>query len=316
MEDTRSALLASLKTDLDNCNILEDELKQLSEAVLDLINKSEQELSFIAGIKCLDMIQESETYLNEICVNVQCSFLFQENTDIEKYLSKQSGLGKIFQKIVNPDQLITVKGKAEYNVKISRDSFTCFITGICCLASGQVIVADQRNKRVKLLNQQYEVIGHCEVSGTIWDLCHISCNKVAVTLGGQSHGVQLFYVNNAQLVNGGHFQLQHDVVGIAHHKGALYVTSRTALYQYTLTGILVNKLYQYEYANSVWKCALSPTGDKIHVNDYTRHKLLTLTRDGTLIYAFTDPELQLPYGVSCWTNSGLWRIIKNYYTIG
>ncbi|XP_052267358.1 uncharacterized protein LOC127869087 [Dreissena polymorpha] len=86
--------------------------------------------------------------------------------------------------------------------------------------------------------------------------------------------------------------------GIAHHAGNLYVTSRTALYQYTMIGELAKKIYEDTTGNfTVWKCAASPTGDRIYVTNSSYNKLLTLSPDGTLISTFTDPELQYPWGV-------------------
>ncbi|XP_052249986.1 uncharacterized protein LOC127857570 [Dreissena polymorpha] len=105
-------------------------------------------------------------------------------------------------------------------------------------------------------------------------------------------------VSNGQLVNGSKLELPHAAVGIAHHQGALYITSGTALYQYTLTGKLVKMLYESKAGDStVYKCAVSPAGDKIYVTNLAKHQLLTLTTDGTLLSTFKDAELQTPNGV-------------------
>ncbi|KAH3892485.1 hypothetical protein DPMN_016603 [Dreissena polymorpha] len=49
--------------------------------------------------------------------------------------------------------------------------------------------------------------------------------------------------------------------------------------------------------HSVFKCAASPTGDRIYVINSSQKKLLTLSTDGTLISTFTDFALQNPFGV-------------------
>ena len=67
-------------------------------------------------------------------------------------------------------------------------------------------------------------------------------------------GVQFVAVTNGQLVNGRKLQLPHAVAGIAYHRGALYLTSGTALYHYTLTGTLVRKLYEDTIRGSTSKC--------------------------------------------------------------
>ncbi|KAH3720350.1 hypothetical protein DPMN_063247 [Dreissena polymorpha] len=298
LDDIRTKLQTSLKKDVDNCGRLKDELQQLSEAVQGLCDKSNQDIKFIASRKCLDKIQESERYLNENPVKVQSSIIFQANIDIEQYLSQQSSLGRI----VDCMKCVKLKKKQEYNVKISSDRHACSIIGICSLPSGQVIIVDRINKRVKMLDKNYNVSSHCDVSDYPHDICQITSSEVAVTLDGA--GVQFMSVSNRQLINGRQFQLPHAAVGIAHHKGALYITSRTALYHYTLTGTFVKKLYEdIGDGARVYKCALSPAGDRIYVTNNEQNKLLTLATDGTLIYTFTDPELQFPNSV-CVTPDG------------
>ncbi|KAH3692970.1 hypothetical protein DPMN_193307 [Dreissena polymorpha] len=48
---------------------------------------------------------------------------------------------------------------------------------------------------------------------------------------------------------------------------------------------------------AVFRCAVSPTGDKLYIINQHQHKLLTLARDGTLLATLTDPELDTPRGL-------------------
>ncbi|XP_052281166.1 uncharacterized protein DDB_G0279899-like [Dreissena polymorpha] len=95
--DIRTTLQTSLKKDVDNSSRLKDDLQTLSKAVNGLCHKSKKEIEFIANRKCLDKIQEIQSYLKENIVKVQSSLKFQANTDIEQYLSKQSSLGWIVE---------------------------------------------------------------------------------------------------------------------------------------------------------------------------------------------------------------------------
>ncbi|XP_052252512.1 uncharacterized protein LOC127859294 [Dreissena polymorpha] len=297
LDEVRTTLQTSLKKDVDNCNRFKDELQQLGEAVQGLCDKSKKEMELIASRKCLDKIQQSESFLMESPVKVQSSIIFQANIDIEQYLSKQSSLGRIVNTLkMNPDQVLTLKRKSEYNVEISNDTSPNFIHGICSLPSGHIIIVDKYNKKLKLLDQHYNVSSHCAVADSPWDICQITSSEVAVTLDGA--GVQFMSVNVGQLVNGRKLQLSHAAVGIAHHQGALYITSRTALYHYTMTGTLVKKLYEDMAGRStVFKCALSPAADRVYVTNNCQHKLFTLAMDGSLMSTFTDHELQNPWGV-------------------
>ena len=46
---------------------------------------------------------------------------------------------------------------------------------------------------------------------------------------------------------------------------------------------------------AVYKCAVSPTGDRLYIASFDQASLLTLARDGTVLATFTDPALQEPY---------------------
>ncbi|KAH3882141.1 hypothetical protein DPMN_006072 [Dreissena polymorpha] len=46
-----------------------------------------------------------------------------------------------------------------------------------------------------------------------------------------------------------------------------------------------------------WRCAVSPTGDRLYISSYGQHKLCTLARDGTLLATFKDPALLWPLGL-------------------
>ncbi|KAH3879524.1 hypothetical protein DPMN_003427 [Dreissena polymorpha] len=127
--------------------------------------KYQPELSLIAHYKCLDKIQQCEIYMNE-------NF---------------------------SDELFSVKGVvSKYKVRIFRDSDTCNITAVCALPDGQVLVADWQNDKVKLLNQQYQVVSHWGVNAKPWDMCLITPSEAAVALG--DHGVQFITVTQSKLV--------------------------------------------------------------------------------------------------------------------
>ncbi|KAH3879462.1 hypothetical protein DPMN_003365 [Dreissena polymorpha] len=218
-----------LLTDFENCSIKEqkEELKLKQAPLISVIKtcirhhgellslheamqkvKYQPELYLIAHYKCLDKIQQCEIYMNE-------NF---------------------------SDELFSVKYLSKYKVRIFRDSDTCSINAVCALPDGQVLIADCQNDKVKLLNQQYQVVSHWGVNVTLWDMCLITPSEAAVALG--DHGVMFITVTQSKLVPGRRLQIQHDCTGIAHHEGDLFICSFTALYKYSLSGTLVCRLYE------------------------------------------------------------------------
>ncbi|KAH3718635.1 hypothetical protein DPMN_061441 [Dreissena polymorpha] len=95
LDDKMTSLKASLKTDVDNCSKLYNELKLLGDAIHDIVDKGKVELSFIASKKCLEKIKHSETYLKGKSVWVTNLLTFQADSDVQQYFSQLSGLGRI-----------------------------------------------------------------------------------------------------------------------------------------------------------------------------------------------------------------------------
>ncbi|XP_052235067.1 uncharacterized protein LOC127847287 isoform X6 [Dreissena polymorpha] len=302
MKDFLTKLQTSSKIAVDKCIRLRDELQQLRDAIQDISDKSKLELSFIATRKCMDKIQQSETYLEENYLQAKVSITFQPNHEIIQYLSKLSGLGQLehsTQTLMgqgNPNKVITVQGKSEHNVNISSDSQKCCsITAICVLPDRKVLVVDNDNANVKLLDQQYHVVSHWSATGRPVGMCEITPGEVAVTLNcpdTKTHKVQFITVNNRQLVMGKKLQFQHTCSGIAFHQEDLYITSNTALYMYTYSGKFVSKMYEDTSGKMTEvSCAVSPTGDKLYITNRYQNKILILARDGSVLVTFTDPAL-------------------------
>ncbi|XP_052237008.1 uncharacterized protein LOC127848538 isoform X2 [Dreissena polymorpha] len=305
MKDTLTKLQAAFKSDVDKCIRLRDELKQLRDAIQDIGDKSKLELSFIATRKCKEKMQQSEAYLKKNSLQVKVAITFQPNSDIVQYLSKLSGLGTIEHSTKtlmvqdNPNKKIIVHGQSVHNVKLSKDSEECCIIATLVCPDRQILVVDNNNKNVKLLNQQYQVVSHWSATAFPRDICAITPVEVAVTLGDENtHEVQFITVNKRQLVTGRKFQLKHTCRGIACHQGDLYITADNSLYKYTVSGKQVRKMYEDASSpHTVEKCAVSPTGDKLYITDYSQNKLLTLARDGSVLATFTDHALLEPCDV-------------------
>ncbi|XP_052260747.1 uncharacterized protein LOC127864893 [Dreissena polymorpha] len=148
----------------------------------------------------------------------------------------------------NPDKVFTVQWKSTHNVRIGSDTRICLFSAICVLPDGKVLVADCNNKKVKLLDQQYQVFSHCGVTNKVMDMCLITPSEVAMAVyddtGSNKHEVQFITVTQSKLVSGRKFRLQHACTGIAHYQGDLFICPGEALFKYTLSGKQVCRLYE------------------------------------------------------------------------
>ncbi|KAH3896583.1 hypothetical protein DPMN_020761 [Dreissena polymorpha] len=263
MKDEVISIKGSVTSSIHKCTSVHNDLSQFHEIVQKI--GDHKQLCLIASIKCKHIIQQALTLLGKS--------------------------GKAFD----------VQSNTKHNVRIPSDSGECFITGICVLPDGQVLIVDSKNQKVKLLNQQYQVVSHWDVNARPVDICLITPSEVAVAVNDHDskiHEVQFITVNQGKLVPGRKFQLQHECTGIAHHYEDLFVTSGKELYKYTLNGKLICRLYQNRSSvNTVRKCAVSPTGDRLYITSYYKNKLLTLARDGTLLATYSDTSRGWPRGL-------------------
>ncbi|KAH3896602.1 hypothetical protein DPMN_020780 [Dreissena polymorpha] len=259
MRDEVISIKGSVTSSMHKCNSLHNDLSHFHEFVQKIGDN--KELCLIASIKCKHIIQQALTLLGK------SSKVF----NVQRHTRH-----------------------TRHNVRIPSDKYVCYINGICVLPDGQVLVVDWRNKNVKLLNQQYQVVSHWDVNARPVDICLITPSEVAVAVNDHDskiHEVQFITVNQGKLVPGRKFQLQHECRGIDHHQGVLFVISSVELYKYTLNGKQVCSLYRsFEY--TVDRCAVSPTGDRLYIISHYQPKLLTLARDGTLLATYSVPALE------------------------
>ncbi|XP_052236355.1 uncharacterized protein LOC127848097 [Dreissena polymorpha] len=283
MKDEVISIKGSVTSSIHKCTSLHNDLSQFHEIVQKI--GDHKQLCLIASIKCKHIIQQALTLLGKS--------------------------GKVFN----------VQSNSKHNVRIPSDKYYCSITGIYVLTDGQVLIADWNNNSCKLLNQQYQVVSHCDVTEDVEDMCQITPSEIAVALGknaSNTHNVQFITVTQSQLTLGRKLELQHGCRGIDHHEGELFICSGTALFKYTLYGKQLCRLYEDRSSGyTVRKCAVSPTGDRLYITsdskpklltlardgtllyitNYRQNKLLTLARDGTLLATYTDPALCYPSGL-------------------
>ncbi|XP_052235162.1 tripartite motif-containing protein 66-like isoform X2 [Dreissena polymorpha] len=113
-----TSLKASLKSDLDKIIKLKNETKQFGDAIHAIVDKGKEEIAFIASKKCLEKMKQSENFLKQNSVQIKSSLTFHADANVQQYLSKLSGLGKIafvtkeLVHLDDPDQVFTVQGKS------------------------------------------------------------------------------------------------------------------------------------------------------------------------------------------------------------
>ena len=239
-------------------NSLEDERKQCETFISkfklhDATSIKSPDKSFILCRKNVDQIASAELFLQKATTE---DIEFQHNNDLKQFLAACTYLGKITSRVgvvshqhVDPNKVISVQEKSQFNVKTNTDVNTCFISGICVMFNGNLVISDLKNQCVKLLDQAYNVIEQVKLTTSPWfmcNICNISPNEVAVAISDHKslNTINFLRVDNGKISKIKNIKLNHSCYGIAYHKGDMFVTSGTSLFQYTIDGRLVKKLFE------------------------------------------------------------------------
>ncbi|XP_052219661.1 uncharacterized protein LOC127837007 isoform X2 [Dreissena polymorpha] len=303
LETKHASANASLEDHLQKCLQFISKLKGFGTK---LKGNLPPERSFITFRKCLDHTAAADSLLNSMINNNGADMKLLPNSELLQCLADCTDLGKITSRIgepkhnVDPNKIISIHEKSQYNVHTATDSRESSITGICVTSNGDLVISDFSNCCVKLLNQAYKVIDQVKLSTTPWSMCNISSFEIAVTVSEYyaDRGIHFFQADNEKITQIKVLKMNHVCYGIAYHDAGLFVTSGTALYQYTMDGRLVKKLYEDTSITSKG-VGMSPDGRSIYVTDSSNGKLLTLTRDGEVTATLQDPAFKLSLYVTC-----------------
>ncbi|XP_052778786.1 uncharacterized protein LOC128216256 [Mya arenaria] len=211
----------SIKKDMESCTQMHDELKNIIDDIQSKDSSGEPPL-YIGFKKCEEKIKQAKEILQNMSSVVKYDLTFRKHNGIEDNLSSMKTFGELFPR----DHVFATEGYKEYNVKMSSDKDTCNIEGICELPGGEIVITDSNNMTVKLLDQEYRVVDHCDVPMLPHDVCHIGGNEVAVCVNNYIDRHELHFINitKGKLVTTRKLSFTHNVTR-AHHGNNLYISS-------------------------------------------------------------------------------------------
>ncbi|XP_045193781.1 uncharacterized protein LOC123549619 [Mercenaria mercenaria] len=112
---------------------------------------------------------------------------------------------------------LKINSKKAVNVKEKSDMTSCKIIGICQLPDGTIILADENNKKIKRLDDDYNVKDHCDLGSGPYHcdpdsgLSGVCCSgesEVAVKVGGTKDGKIIFVNVGASLTQTRSFDIE------------------------------------------------------------------------------------------------------------
>ncbi|XP_052781903.1 uncharacterized protein LOC128218297 [Mya arenaria] len=289
-----------------NCARMDDELMDFLNFIEASNRRNNEPSSYIGFRKCQNKIREVNGLIPRSYEIDTYAVSFRANNVLEEILSSVSSFGEIEEltmttklassQHLDPNHVFKETGYKEFNVALSTDTKDCFIWGICELPGGEIVCSDYNNLKVKLLDQAYKVVDHCDVPDNPFGVCHIGRNDVVICTGG---ALQFINITKGKIVKTKRINCTHFCTAVAYHGDVLYVCSGTALYVYT-SALLVKKLYEDKSCTgrlTVERCSFRGDGNVVYITDRENARIICLDRSGNKLNTFTDPAMSSPTGI-------------------
>ncbi|KAH3707536.1 hypothetical protein DPMN_066945 [Dreissena polymorpha] len=106
----------------------------------------------------------------------------------------------VMSMICDPNQVMRVKstGSKIYSVREQNDLQICLISSICEKVTGELLITDINNSKVKIFYKNFNVVAPCDLPTAPVSMCSTNSSKVAVALNNNE--VHFIRVTNGQLV--------------------------------------------------------------------------------------------------------------------
>lgn len=190
----------------------------------------------------------------------------------------------------------TVEGIIDVNVKVQGDYDRCKIIGITQLPDGTILICDNNNKKLKRLDQHWQVRDYCPLDSAPWGICCTGTNEVAVKLLDSyvqfiSVGTTLLKTRNIEISSGG-------VLGIECISSELWVSQSYGINVYSMSGSLVkSNIVPLGTTFAACPQEIAGTDDENVYVSGCQNKIICLDKEGSLKAVFRDKCLRWTRGV-------------------
>ena len=186
-----------------------------------------------------------------------------------------------------------------FNVRTQEDFRLCNITGITVTPSGQRLMVDCNNKKVKLFSQDMRFLSSMSVSDHPWDITMVNDREAVVTVG------RSLQVTDRQLRLKRTINVSFYGYGITVSKDKLIVTDGTTIHALDLGGRELWSVGQSLFDDAQYVCSNSD-GRWVAVTDDSKNTITVLdTSNGAVITSRRLEKVGGLWGVSVDTDDNI-----------
>ena len=208
---------------------------------------------------------------------------------------------------------MSVTARNQVNLKVQSDDFNAGITGSAFLPSGQLILCDRNNNKLKLLDENLQMKESIDVPGTPWDVAPVNQHQVIVTFPDQQY-LQFIQVTPS-LALGNTVDLGMECHCVTVSRESIYISFSESgegkIGIYDLTGKKKRIIDPYNgkdgkvLIKSPWHIAVS-NDEKLFVSDgLFTPTVYCLESSGNVLYTVSNPLFKDCQGIIVGENENL-----------
>ena len=210
---------------------------------------------------------------------------------------------------------VTTRNKS--NVKLKSDAKDVWISGSAFLPSGELILCDRNNKKLKLLDKNLQMKESIDVPGVPWDVAPVNQQQVIVTFPYNKYSQ--FIQVTPSLALGHKVDLGMQCCGVAVSSESIYISfidsGECKIGIYDLTGKKKHILSPYnckdgsnlQFKNTLYIDVLND--EKIFVSDVddksSTSTVYCLESNGNVLYSISNPSYKRYLGINVDENENL-----------
>ncbi|XP_060573264.1 uncharacterized protein LOC132731155 [Ruditapes philippinarum] len=289
---------------------LENENNKLQKHINEL-KLSSQNLTKSAGNKAQEFVavKKSRKYINEAneaeaaSVTNSSDVKVEFNADLTMINAlkdfKTFGFVSLSESEKMRDKLYDVKSKKLVNIKHENDRTACNVYGSCFTDNGLLLLADHRNKALKLIDLSSEsMIDRLDLDASPLSICQKGKNEFAISLNNQT--IQFVSMGN-KLKTTKQLKVDHYCHGLACRDDKLFISDqRTSVYIYDINGSMLRKITFDKQGKAIFgsnrHISVSSDDKMIFVTDYCIG-VIVLDFEGNHKTTIIDPDFVSLQGV-------------------
>ena len=297
-------------------NRLDDDNRNLQLA----IERADTRSIFMRNIQLSQAVTSLTAITEEITKEVYQPHIFFECHPAISFAGNQD-LGTVKCHTSRTPQLkgfdeMSITAGNKINVKVQSDGEDAWISGSTFLSSGELILCDRNNEKLKLLDKNLQMKESIDVPGTPWDVAPVDQHQVIVTFPDEQY-LQFIQVTPS-LALGDKVDLGMICCGVAVSRESIYISfldsgqCKIGIYDLTGKQKLMIGPHSYNDGKLLFKepCYIDVWNDeKIVISDVddksSTSTVYCLESNGNVLYSISNPSFKRCRGISVDENENL-----------